>query len=91
MFHIAHPYVQHFVPLQRKKVLIEFRSLLYSRCYVEACETSVAAHIRDLAPGRHGSEKASHRSRAIGDTVSDLTSPIIETLTSRTNSYVLNN
>ena len=43
-----------------------------------------------LAPGRHSSEETSQQWRVVGETMSDLIGPGIESQTSHTNSDVLN-
>ena len=53
--------------------------------------TTGGAHLRGLAPGQHSSKETSQQWRAVGYTVSDLTGPVIEPQTSRTNSDGLNN
>ena len=40
--------------------------------------TSSEARLRGLAPGQHSSRETSQRWRAVVDTVSDLTEPVIE-------------
>ena len=60
------------------------KSSLYSRYYAEACNEG-GAHLRDLAPGLHSSEKTSQRWRHCVD----LTGPGIEPQTSRTDSVSL--
>ena len=53
--------------------------------------TRGGAHLRGLALGRQCSEEISQRWRAVGDTVSDLTGPGIESQTFHINSDVRNN
>ena len=50
---------------------------------------SSRACLRGLAPGQNSSEETTQRRRAVGDTVSDLTSPEIEPQTSCTVSVCL--
>ena len=42
------------------------------------CATSGRAHLRDLAPKQRSSEETSRRWRAVADSESDLTGPVIE-------------
>ena len=48
--------------------------------------TSGGAQLRGLAPGQHSSEETSQQWRPVGDIVPHLTSPGIESKTSRTDS-----
>ena len=66
----------------------KIKSLLYSKYYVEACNSGVI-HLRGLAPGQRSSKETSLKRRAVGDTVFDLTDPRVQLQTSRTNSNVL--
>ena len=69
-------------------VIIE-SNLRYTRGNTPKCETSGGTRLRGLALGQHSSEETSQRRRAVGDIVSDLTGPGIESQTSRTNSVCL--
>ena len=46
-------------------------------------------HLGSLAPGQHSSEETSQQRRVVGDSISDLTGPVIEPQTSRTDNHVL--
>ena len=48
--------------------------------------TSGGAHLRFLSPGLHSSEEMLQQWQAVADTVSDMTDPVIEPQTSRTDS-----
>ena len=69
----------------RKKVTMilfyKIKPLLYSQYYIVACSEM---HLRSLAPGQRSSEETSQRWRVVGDTVSNLTTPGIESQTSCT-------
>ena len=52
--------------------------------------TNGGAHLRGLAPGQHSSEETSQRWRAVGGTLSALTSPEINPMTFRVDSDVSN-
>ena len=66
-------------------------NLLYTRGITPKRVTSGGTHLRGLAPGQHSSKKRTQRWRVVGDAVSDLTNPGIESQTSRTDSDELNN
>ena len=51
--------------------------------------TSCGVHLHGLAPGQQSSEEMSQHWRAVGNFVSDLTGPGIESQTSRTDSVHL--
>ena len=53
--------------------------------------TSCGAHLHGLAAGQHSSEETSQRWRVVGDAVSNLTGPEIETQTCHTDSDVPDN
>ena len=51
--------------------------------------TSDGARILGIASGQHSSEETSQRLRAVGDTVADLTVPVVQPQISRTDCNVL--
>ena len=64
-------------------------NLYYTRGITPKRVTSSGAHLRCFALEQHSSEETSKRWQAVGDTVSDLTEPGIESQTSRTDSVRL--
>ena len=66
-------------------------NLHYARIITLKRVTSGRAILRSLSPRQHSFKEALQRSRAFGDTVSDLTRPVVELETSRTDSGVLSN
>ena len=54
------------------------------------CVTNGGANFRDLAPGQHSSVETWQRWRAAGDTVSDVTSSVIEPKNHHNDNVILN-
>ena len=71
---VQHKETQGFTGSARSK-----SNFYYTRDITPKLVTSGGIHLRGLAPEQHSSEETSQRWRTVGDNVSDLTSPGIDT------------
>ena len=72
-----------------KQIASEQSNLHYTRGITSKRVTSGGVHLRGSAPGQHCFEEALQWWRAVGDTASVLTGPVIESQASRFHSDVV--